>query len=99
MLLAGLAGRAPEKALVIDCCRGREGAIGVIGVMFGVGWLDNEDEVLRVEILDVVGVAGTLPSYAWPNSPGVNETQEQKPSEDVMTSRRPSLDLNIVRAG
>jgi hypothetical protein len=37
MLLAGLAGRAPEKALVIDCCRGKEGAIGVIGVRFGVG--------------------------------------------------------------
>jgi hypothetical protein len=40
MLRAGLAGRALEKALVIDCWRGRDGPIGVIGVIFGVGLAD-----------------------------------------------------------
>jgi hypothetical protein len=41
MLLAGLAGLALENALVIDDCRGRDGASGVIGVIFGVGCADG----------------------------------------------------------
>lgn len=32
------------------------------------------------------------PVYTWPSSPGVNERVEQKPSEDDISSVRPSLD-------
>jgi hypothetical protein len=40
MLRAGLVGRALAKAVTMDGCRGNDGAIGVIGVAFGVDCCD-----------------------------------------------------------
>lgn len=35
--------------------------------------------------------------YVWPNSPGANESVEQKPSEELMINVNPSADLLCVR--
>lgn len=40
--------------------------------------------------------AGIGAVYCCPNSPGANDNVEQKPSEELMISVKPSFDLNKV---
>ena len=60
-----------------------------------------------VEVGSVVVAAGVLgfavlwptevgPACGCPNSPGANEREEQKPSEELISSVRPSVDLGLV---
>jgi len=39
---------------------------------------------------------GTVPVYGVPNSPGENASVEQKPSDELITSVKPSLDLELI---
>ena len=67
----------------------------VVGVGVGVEWFD----VWLAAVLMAAGVCCDLlctangPVYFSPSSPGANVIEEQKPSEDVMSSMDPSLDL------
>lgn len=94
---AGLAGRAganedgeagkaePEPELEGF---GTGGAEAWVGVGVGVDWFD----VVVVVLIDV-GWCFAGPGCTCPNSPGANVRQEQKPSEDVIRSVLPSVDL------
>lgn len=58
----------------------------------GVGVFCDEESV---EALGIVGcfAVGTSPLYKVPSSPGVKVRVEQNPSEEVIKSVWPSLDL------
>lgn len=68
---------------------GEGGAKSEVGVGIGVAWLD----VVPVEIDEAFLALTNSPSYSWPNSPGVKERVEQKPSEEEISSVEPSVDL------
>jgi hypothetical protein len=54
-----------------------------------VAWFDEVPAVPDVAFFTVTG----SPLYSWPNSPGVNERVEQKPSEEEIRRVEPSVDL------
>lgn len=61
-----------------------------MGVAIGV-FCEDETAVLLL----IIGcfAVGTSPVYSWPSSPGAKVKVEQKPSEDVMSRVKPSVDL------
>ena len=67
--------------------KGDGGANTEVGVGIGV-FCDDETAVP-----DVVIFCPTSPWYGWPSSLGLNDSVEQKPSEDEIRRVRPSLDL------
>jgi hypothetical protein len=72
---------------------GEGGANTEVGVGTGVFWL--EDEAVTPGTTGFRRL-GTSPVYAWPSSVGEKDRVEQKPSDDVISSVRPSLDLRIM---
>lgn len=60
-----------------------------VGVGIGVAWL----EAVPVEIEEAFLTFTNSPLYSWPNSPGVKERVEQKPSDEEISSVEPSVDL------
>ena len=97
---SGLAGRGAvdgERDEPIGFCggTGMERACVEIGVGTGVDCLDEdvEGKVARCGVVtaDVVWRLNTSP-----NSPGANVTVEQNPSEELIASVRPSIDLKMA---
>jgi hypothetical protein len=68
----------------------------VVGVGVGVDMFDGDAVVLMAAGIwcCLLGVARG-PVYFSPSSPGANVTAEQKPSDDVISSVDPSLDLSF----
>lgn len=64
-----------------------DGGAKDVGVGAGVGWFDEGAGPAAVTFL------GISPVYTLPNSPGSKESVEQYPSDEDMTSVKPSLDL------
>ena len=108
LLLAGLPGRAGTNELgeagkPAEGCRCIAGGFSIVwigmlvpvGVGVGVEWFDD----CAAFTLMAAGVAcrrvdeASGPVYFSPSSPGAKVTAEQNPSEDVISSVDPSLDL------
>jgi len=77
-----------------DGGNGDGGAKIEVGVCIGVFWV--EEAAVAVErgclVVVTVGPSGEI----CPSSPGAKVRVEQKPSEDVMRSVRPSVDLLMI---
>jgi hypothetical protein len=114
LLLVGLPGLAGTNELgdagnPAEGCRCIAGGFSMVwmgmlvpvGVGVGVEWFDD----CAALILIAAGVAcrfvaeASGPVYLSPSSPGAKVTAEQKPSEEVMSSVDPSLDLEDVSTG
>jgi hypothetical protein len=74
------------------------GMLVPVGVGVGVEWFDD----CAALMLMAAGVACRLlceasgPVYFSPSSPGAKVTAEQNPSDDVISSVDPSLDLDMI---
>jgi hypothetical protein len=110
LLLVGLPGLAGTKELgeagkPADGCLCIGGAVAVavadmlpvVGVGVGVELLDAWPPVVLIAAGVCCGRLWTAngPVYFSPSSPGANVTDEQKPSEEVISSIEPSLDQVI----
>lgn len=87
---AGLAG-GTGAAVVVDALFALAGDCKCVGVGKGVRFATGLLEVAAF-CPEEVG-----PAYGCPNSPGANERAEQKPSEELMISVNPSVDLFWIR--
>lgn len=108
LLRVGLPGRAGMNELgdagnPAEGCRCIGGAVAatepdmlpVVGVGVGVEWFEGVPVVLMAAgVCDGRLCVARGPVYFSPNSPGAKVTAEQNPSEDVMSSVDPSLDLH-----
>lgn len=109
LLLVGLPGRAGmielgeagNPAEGCFCIAGAvavavTGMLDVVGVWVGVEWFDDCDAVVLIE-----GVwwcrdwLARGPVYFSPSSPGAKVSDEQNPSEELISRVDPSLDLDI----
>lgn len=93
--LAGLAGctgkgEGDGAAPCDDGGRVSCGMLGCVGVCTGVEWPVGEAAVVLSEASAWRCCDGA--TYDVPSSPGANVKHEQKPSEEVMSSVRPSAD-------
>jgi hypothetical protein len=113
LLLVGLPGRAGTNELgeagkPADGCLCIGGAVAVavadmlpvVGVGVGVELFDAWPPVVLIAAGVCCGRLWTAngPMYFSPSSPGANVMDEQKPSEDVISSIEPSLDLFICQS-
>jgi hypothetical protein len=100
---AGLDGRAP---LASEECAVRTGVgsglpidSGKADTGVGTGVDDGVEDALEgtaipwYEPAVAAAAAAVGPLYTWPSSPGANVTAEQKPSDELMMSVKPSIDL------
>ena len=80
------AGDAEGAKIGVLCLSKDTGAEAAVGV----GWAGDAVDVAG----DGCAAVGTWPVYTCPSSPGLKVRFEQKPSEELMSNVRPSLDLN-----
>ena len=83
------AGDAEGARIGVVCLSKDAGAETAVGVGIGVGWADDAVDMAG----DGCAAVGTWPVYTCPSSPGLKVRFEQKPSEELMSNVRPSLDL------
>ena len=83
------AGDAEGARTGIGCFSKDGGAVAAVGVGTGVGWADDTVDKAG----DGWAAVGTCPVYICPSSPGLKVRFEQKPSDELMSKVRPSLDL------
>lgn len=76
-----------------EACLSKKEATAVVGVGVGVCCAEEAVEIAGEGLWAV----GTWPEYVCPNSPGLNDTLEQNPSEEVMSSVSPSFDLEACQ--
>ena len=87
------AGEARAAKTGVLCLSKDGGADTAVGVGIGVGCVDDAADMAG----DGCAAVGTWPVYTCPTSPGLKVRFEQKPSEELISRVRPSLDLeNIV---
>ena len=88
--LGGGGGAGEYTAAGVGGLSKEAGAAGAVGVGTGVGLPEAAEEMVMGEGWRRVG---TCPVNGCPSSPGLKAKVEQKPSEELMISVRPSADL------